>query len=68
MKTVASSPEVTLPATMAASPHIASKRVSFKPRNTESPPTIGEHNREIYLEELGLSEERLAELESSGVV
>ena len=32
------------------------------------PPTVGEHNREVYVEELGLSEERLAELQSSGVI
>ncbi len=32
------------------------------------PPTVGEHNREVYLGELGLSEERLAELEARGTV
>ena len=32
------------------------------------PPTVGEHNREVYLDELGLSEQRLAELQSGGVV
>jgi len=32
------------------------------------PPTVGEHNREIYIEELGLSEERLAGLQASGVI
>jgi crotonobetainyl-CoA:carnitine CoA-transferase CaiB-like acyl-CoA transferase len=32
------------------------------------PPTVGEHNREVYLDELGLSEQRLAELQTGGVV
>jgi crotonobetainyl-CoA:carnitine CoA-transferase CaiB-like acyl-CoA transferase len=32
------------------------------------PPTVGEHNREIFLSELGLSEERLAELAARKVV
>lgn len=32
------------------------------------PPTIGEHNREIYLGELGLTEQRVAELQSRGVI
>jgi crotonobetainyl-CoA:carnitine CoA-transferase CaiB-like acyl-CoA transferase len=32
------------------------------------PPRIGEHNREVYVGELGLSERQLAELERFGVV
>jgi len=32
------------------------------------PPLVGEHNREVYVEELGLSAEELAGLGSSGVV
>lgn len=32
------------------------------------PPTVGEHNREIYRGELGFSEEKLAELQRKGVI
>jgi crotonobetainyl-CoA:carnitine CoA-transferase CaiB-like acyl-CoA transferase len=32
------------------------------------PPLIGEHNREIYVEELGLSEESLAQLARKGII
>ncbi len=32
------------------------------------PPTVGEHNREIYMDELGISDVQLAELQSRGVV
>lgn len=32
------------------------------------PPTVGEHNHEIYVGELGISEQQLAELQSKGVV
>ena len=32
------------------------------------PPTIGEHNREIYLDEIGLSEERMRELQAAGII
>ncbi len=32
------------------------------------PPTIGEHNHEIYVNELGLSERQVAELRSKGVI
>jgi crotonobetainyl-CoA:carnitine CoA-transferase CaiB-like acyl-CoA transferase len=32
------------------------------------PPTVGEHNREIYVGELGFTEEHLAELQSRGVI
>lgn len=32
------------------------------------PPTVGEHNRDIYVEELGYSERELAALQDSGVV
>ncbi len=32
------------------------------------PPTVGEHNREIYLDELGLTEGQLVELQSKGVM
>ncbi len=31
-------------------------------------PRIGEHNREVYVEELGISRERLAELSEAGVI
>jgi len=32
------------------------------------PPTVGEHNREIYLDELGFTEQQLAALQSRGIV
>ncbi len=32
------------------------------------PPTVGEHNKEIYLDELGLTEREFGELEATGVV
>jgi len=32
------------------------------------PPTVGEHNREIYFGELGLSEQQLLELQGKGVI
>ena len=32
------------------------------------PPTVGEHNREIYLGELGLTEGQFVELQGKGVV
>ena len=32
------------------------------------PPLIGEHNREVYIDELGVTEKELAELQSKGVV
>lgn len=32
------------------------------------PPTVGEHNREIYCGELGMTEARLGELQSRGVI
>jgi crotonobetainyl-CoA:carnitine CoA-transferase CaiB-like acyl-CoA transferase len=32
------------------------------------PPTIGEHNREIFVDELGLSETQVAELQGKGVI
>lgn len=32
------------------------------------PPMVGEHNREIYMGELGISEQQLAELQGRGVV
>src|SRR5262249_55555816 len=38
--------------------------LSFRRR----PPTVGEHNREIYLGELGLSEQQLLELQGKGVI
>jgi len=31
-------------------------------------PTLGEHNHEILVDELGLSEEKYAELEEQGVI
>ena len=38
--------------------------VSYRHR----PPSVGEHNHEIYADELGLSEQRLAELQVNGVI
>ncbi|MGO9057577.1 MAG: CaiB/BaiF CoA transferase family protein [Candidatus Binataceae bacterium] len=32
------------------------------------PPTVGEHNREVYVDEMGLSTERIRELQAAGVV
>ncbi len=32
------------------------------------PPTVGEHNREVYLGELGLSEQQFSELQKKGVI
>ncbi len=32
------------------------------------PPTVGEHNREIYCDEMGISERQLAELANRGVI
>ena len=32
------------------------------------PPTVGEHNREVYLNELGLSETKLRDLTGRGVI
>jgi crotonobetainyl-CoA:carnitine CoA-transferase CaiB-like acyl-CoA transferase len=32
------------------------------------PPTVGEHNQEIYCQELGMTETQLAELQSRGVI
>lgn len=32
------------------------------------PPLVGEHNREIYVEELGLTEQKFTELQSKGVI
>jgi crotonobetainyl-CoA:carnitine CoA-transferase CaiB-like acyl-CoA transferase len=32
------------------------------------PPLIGEHNREVYIDELGMTEKELAELQSKGVI
>lgn len=32
------------------------------------PPTVGEHNREIYIGELGFTEEQFAELQDKGVI
>jgi len=32
------------------------------------PPTVGEHNREIYIGELGFTEQELAELQNKGVI
>ncbi|MGE0821833.1 MAG: CaiB/BaiF CoA transferase family protein [Candidatus Binatia bacterium] len=37
-------------------------------RYRRRPPTIGEHNREVYTDELGLTESQLAELQRSGVI
>ncbi len=37
-------------------------------RYERRPPTVGEHNREIYIGELGLSETRLRQLQESGVI
>ncbi len=32
------------------------------------PPTVGEHNREIYVDEMGLGEERMRVLQAAGVI
>ena len=32
------------------------------------PPTVGEHNREIYLGELGFTAQQLTELQKTGVI
>jgi crotonobetainyl-CoA:carnitine CoA-transferase CaiB-like acyl-CoA transferase len=32
------------------------------------PPTVGEHNREIYMDELGFTAQQLAALQSRGIV
>lgn len=37
-------------------------------RYRRRPPTIGEHNREIYIDELGMSEPRMRELQECGVI
>ncbi len=37
-------------------------------RYRRRPPTIGEHNREIYHDELGLSEQQIAEMQRTGVI
>ncbi len=37
-------------------------------RYVRRPPMVGEHNREIYLGELGLSEARMRQLQDSGVI
>jgi crotonobetainyl-CoA:carnitine CoA-transferase CaiB-like acyl-CoA transferase len=37
-------------------------------RYRRRPPTVGEHNHEIYVEELGVSPEQLADLHRQGVV
>ena len=42
----------------------ASQRLSIRRR----PPLIGEHNREIYQGELGMSDVEMAELEAGGVI
>jgi crotonobetainyl-CoA:carnitine CoA-transferase CaiB-like acyl-CoA transferase len=44
-------------------------RLSDSPiRYRRRPPTLGEHNREIYGEALGMSETRLADLAARGIV
>ncbi|MCG2633492.1 MAG: CoA transferase, partial [Gammaproteobacteria bacterium] len=44
-------------------------KYSRTPASIKGPaPGLGEHNRAVYCEELGLSEERLAELKEAGVV
>jgi crotonobetainyl-CoA:carnitine CoA-transferase CaiB-like acyl-CoA transferase len=37
-------------------------------RYRRRPPTIGEHNREIYCEELGVTERQLADMQRDGVI
>jgi crotonobetainyl-CoA:carnitine CoA-transferase CaiB-like acyl-CoA transferase len=37
-------------------------------RYRRRPPTIGEHNREVYVGELGISDERMRELQKSGII
>ena len=36
--------------------------------NRAFPPSIGEHNLEIYRDELGLSEREMAELTHTGII
>lgn len=37
-------------------------------RYRRRPPTVGEHNREIYIDELGLTEAQVSELQRKGVI
>lgn len=37
-------------------------------RYRRRPPIIGEHNREVYVDELGISDERMREFQESGVI
>ena len=44
-------------------------RLSMTPGSIEHlGPTLGEHNREVYIEQLGLSENELEALQAAGVV
>jgi crotonobetainyl-CoA:carnitine CoA-transferase CaiB-like acyl-CoA transferase len=37
-------------------------------RYRRRPPTVGEHNRELYVGELGFTEQQLAEMQRTGVI
>ncbi|ALG11193.1 formyl-CoA transferase [Kibdelosporangium phytohabitans] len=43
-------------------------KLSDSPAQVERPPLLGEHNKDIYVEELGVAEEELAELSANGVI
>ncbi len=49
-------------------PGAFAKTTAVPPRVTRRAPFIGEHNREMYLGEMGLSEERLRELNERGII
>ncbi|CAM3706968.1 formyl-CoA transferase [Kibdelosporangium persicum] len=43
-------------------------KLSDSPAEVERSPLLGEHNRDIYVQELGVAEEELAELSANGVI
>nr|WP_042195980.1 formyl-CoA transferase [Kibdelosporangium sp. MJ126-NF4]CEL22333.1 Formyl-coenzyme A transferase [Kibdelosporangium sp. MJ126-NF4]CTQ89188.1 Formyl-coenzyme A transferase (EC 2.8.3.16) [Kibdelosporangium sp. MJ126-NF4] len=43
-------------------------KLSDSPAEVERSPLLGEHNKDIYVEELGVAEEELAELSANGVI
>jgi crotonobetainyl-CoA:carnitine CoA-transferase CaiB-like acyl-CoA transferase len=44
-------------------------KLSLTPGTIRSPsPELGEHNREVYREILGYSDERIAELQAAGII
>jgi crotonobetainyl-CoA:carnitine CoA-transferase CaiB-like acyl-CoA transferase len=44
--------------------HFSKSPITYRHR----PPTVGEHNQEIYVNELGMTEQQLAELRHKGVI